>query len=186
MARPRLPADVLGIFVKAPQVGKVKTRLAAAYARHFAEGAARIVVIGSDCPRTGLPLVCQAFQALDHDDLVIGPAPGTVWSHHVVHRCGVPANHGERRRPGIAHRRAPRAPRCGHGRGRPGAGPAAVRVVDEQTEGYTDRRAAVEVVVLSRRSGQQKAGGLKRSPQLLCRCTGTDTKNWSGAIGDPR
>lgn len=30
MARPRLPADVLGIFVKAPQVGKVKTRLAAA------------------------------------------------------------------------------------------------------------------------------------------------------------
>lgn len=90
MARPRLPADVLGIFVKAPQVGKVKTRLAAAYARHFAEGAARIVVIGSDCPRTGLPLVCQAFQALDHDDLVIGPAPELfghiTWSTDAVFR----------------------------------------------------------------------------------------------------
>ena len=53
-----------------PQVnGDLGCRLQAAFASHFAEGAARVVVIGSDCQ-----IVVQAFRALEHCDVVLGPA----------------------------------------------------------------------------------------------------------------
>jgi len=54
--------------------GGLDARLAAAFDHHFAEGARRVVVIGSDCPEVGASLVEQAFRALERDDLVIGPA----------------------------------------------------------------------------------------------------------------
>jgi rSAM/selenodomain-associated transferase 1 len=49
-------------------------RLSAAFAHHFAEGATRVVVIGSDCPDVDTTLVRRAFDALRECDLVIGPA----------------------------------------------------------------------------------------------------------------
>ncbi len=58
-----------------PQVnGDLGCRLQAAFASHFAEGAARVVVIGSDCPAVGRQIVVQAFRALEHCDVVLGPA----------------------------------------------------------------------------------------------------------------
>ena len=61
-----------GILCQSP--GGLGERLAAAFERHFAEGARRVVVIGSDCPQVGVSLVRQAFRALEDADLVIGPA----------------------------------------------------------------------------------------------------------------
>lgn len=143
MARLHSPADVLGVFVKAPEPGRVKTRLGriigarraatlyrrmglrvvercldphryrtmvwfapvesdaavrgwlgqlgidgflgqapgglgarllGAFAYHFANGAHRVVIIGSDCPGVDAALIRRAFSALEESDLVIGPA----------------------------------------------------------------------------------------------------------------
>lgn len=54
--------------------GPLGRRLHAALARHFGEGAHRVIMIGSDCPAVDRPLIRQAFAALDHRDLVLGPA----------------------------------------------------------------------------------------------------------------
>jgi rSAM/selenodomain-associated transferase 1 len=58
-----------------PQVnGDLGRRLRAAFASHFAEGAASVVVIGSDCPGVGRRVIVQAFHALERCDVVLGPA----------------------------------------------------------------------------------------------------------------
>jgi uncharacterized protein len=54
--------------------GGLGQRLAGAFARHFREGARRVVVIGSDCPDVGREIVARAFAALGEDDLVLGPS----------------------------------------------------------------------------------------------------------------
>ena len=50
------------------------TRLLAAFETHVNAGATRIVVIGSDIPGLNAAVVAEAFDALERDDLVIGPA----------------------------------------------------------------------------------------------------------------
>jgi rSAM/selenodomain-associated transferase 1 len=58
-----------------PQEGlDLGERLAHAFRGAFAEGAGRVAVIGTDCPRVSLPLVLQALDALENADLVLGPA----------------------------------------------------------------------------------------------------------------
>lgn len=54
--------------------GGLGARLAAVFRWHFAEGAERVVVIGSDCPDVGRFLVRRAFRLLEQRELVIGPA----------------------------------------------------------------------------------------------------------------
>jgi hypothetical protein len=56
------------------RAGGLGRRLAATFRHHFAGGARRVIIIGSDCPEVGVPLIRRAFDALTTDDLVIGPA----------------------------------------------------------------------------------------------------------------
>jgi len=58
-----------------PQVGRdLSARLTHAFARHFADGARRVVIIGTDCPGVSRHLIHQAFTALGRRDMVLGPA----------------------------------------------------------------------------------------------------------------
>src|SRR5437879_11984947 len=43
-------------------------------ARHFADGAKRVVIIGTDCPGVTRHLIHQAFTALGRRDVALGPA----------------------------------------------------------------------------------------------------------------
>lgn len=58
-----------------PQMGAdLGDRMATAMQAAFVEGAQRVLIIGTDCPDLTPALLCQAFQALDQVDLVLGPA----------------------------------------------------------------------------------------------------------------
>jgi uncharacterized protein len=54
--------------------GDLGARITAAIQAAFAEGVERVVVIGTDCPELNAEILDQAFQALQQQDLVIGPA----------------------------------------------------------------------------------------------------------------
>ena len=54
--------------------GDLGSRLRAAFARHFSEGARRVVIIGSDCPDVDRRVIGDAFAALEAHDVVLGPA----------------------------------------------------------------------------------------------------------------
>jgi uncharacterized protein len=58
----------------AQRSGGLGARLAGTFARHFREGAGRVVVIGSDCPDVDRAVVQRAFQALERHALVLGPS----------------------------------------------------------------------------------------------------------------
>lgn len=58
----------------AQRSGGLGIRLAAVFERHFRKGADRVVVIGSDCPAVGYPIIARALLALDKGDVVLGPA----------------------------------------------------------------------------------------------------------------
>jgi len=67
--------DGLGRVELRPQVsGTLGARLAAAFASHFADGARRVVLTGSDSPGVDRRLVAEAFNALGAYDVVLGPA----------------------------------------------------------------------------------------------------------------
>ena len=60
--------------------GDLGERLSRAFAEAFAAGAARVVVIGSDCPEVTAADVQAAWAALAQHDLVLGPAmDGGYW-----------------------------------------------------------------------------------------------------------
>jgi rSAM/selenodomain-associated transferase 2/rSAM/selenodomain-associated transferase 1 len=65
-----LPASVL----RRQCEGDLGARMLNALVTAFAEGAARAVVVGSDCPDLGPETYDAAFDALDSHDLVLGPA----------------------------------------------------------------------------------------------------------------
>jgi uncharacterized protein len=76
-ARSAVQAWLKGLRVAAFQAqitGALGTRLAAAFQRHFGEGARRVIVIGSDCPGVNAGLVSRALAALETHDVVLGPA----------------------------------------------------------------------------------------------------------------
>lgn len=54
--------------------GDLGRRLERAAAVAFAEGTARLLLIGADCPDLAPPLLAEALAALHHHDLVLGPA----------------------------------------------------------------------------------------------------------------
>lgn len=54
--------------------GDLGARMERAFAEHFAAGAERVVIVGSDCPANDARNMAQAFQALESHDGVIGPA----------------------------------------------------------------------------------------------------------------
>ncbi len=49
-------------------------RMANAFARTFESGRDKVVLIGTDCPTLKSQHLLQAFEALNHSDLVVGPA----------------------------------------------------------------------------------------------------------------
>ena len=62
-------------FLVRPQVeGDLGTRMAASFAQAFQEGAAAVVLTGSDIPNLDAALVARAFQLLERTPAVIGPA----------------------------------------------------------------------------------------------------------------
>ncbi len=64
----------LGRFELRPQsAGSLGARLANAFARHFSDGADRVVLVGTDCPGVSRRLVLEAFGALGSADVVMGP-----------------------------------------------------------------------------------------------------------------
>jgi len=54
--------------------GDLGQRMAAAFATAFREEYKRIVIVGTDCPGLNGGHIAQAFEALQHKDLVLGPA----------------------------------------------------------------------------------------------------------------
>lgn len=72
---PRQGEDWLGecdCRVQGP--GDLGARMKRAADDAFAEGAKRVVIIGTDCPSIDEPLLAEAFDSLWRDDLVFGPA----------------------------------------------------------------------------------------------------------------
>lgn len=62
-------------WVYQPQsTGDLGTKLSQAFQAAFANGMERVVTIGTDCPELNASTLIQAFQALEADDLVLGPA----------------------------------------------------------------------------------------------------------------
>lgn len=62
-------------FAYQPQrTGDLGHRMAGAIGAQFAAGADRVVVVGTDCPTLDAGTVRAAFDALDADDVVFGPA----------------------------------------------------------------------------------------------------------------
>ena len=69
--------DGLGRVELRPQAsGALGERLAQAFGRHFADGAARAIIVGTDCPGIERRHVTEAFAALDAHDIVLGPTQG--------------------------------------------------------------------------------------------------------------
>lgn len=54
--------------------GDLGQRLSYASASAFQDGAARVAIIGTDCPQLGTHLIFRAFALLADKDLVVGPA----------------------------------------------------------------------------------------------------------------
>jgi uncharacterized protein len=54
--------------------GDLGARFALAFANGFARGLARIIAIGTDCPRLSPAILTEAFEGLHSHELVLGPA----------------------------------------------------------------------------------------------------------------
>ncbi|HXW69332.1 MAG TPA: TIGR04282 family arsenosugar biosynthesis glycosyltransferase [Dissulfurispiraceae bacterium] len=62
-------------YYYAPQQGTgLGDRMKSAFVQAFSEGLEKVLVIGSDIPDLSIPLIDEAFVALDTSDAVIGPA----------------------------------------------------------------------------------------------------------------
>ncbi len=60
-----------------PQAGgAIGERLANAFARHYADGAKRAIIVGTDCPGVERRHVIEAFTALESRGIVLGPTHG--------------------------------------------------------------------------------------------------------------
>lgn len=69
-----------GWGAQAQREGDLGDRLHHAFATAFAQGATRVVVIGSDCPEVAVPDIRTAWTRLETADVVLGPAAdGGYW-----------------------------------------------------------------------------------------------------------
>jgi hypothetical protein len=74
-AEPAFESILCGRFDLVPQgEGDLGQRMTRFFADRLAAGAERVVLVGMDSPTLPLVLVEQAFQELDHADVVLGPA----------------------------------------------------------------------------------------------------------------
>lgn len=73
---PVMVAEWLGAeFLAHPQaLGDLGDRLVQGFDRAFTAGAQKVLAIGTDCPGLNASLLEQALVALDHQDVVLGPA----------------------------------------------------------------------------------------------------------------
>jgi len=80
-AAPEVRAWLRGGWLCRPQCGgNLGDRLQSAFAESFAEGAQRVVIIGSDCPAVTAEDIHAAWTSLLTHDVVIGPASdGGYW-----------------------------------------------------------------------------------------------------------
>lgn len=73
-----VPAEPVELEVQVP--GDLGRRMAAAFARRFAEGETRVVLVGSDCPALSAAHLRSAHAALDDVPVALGPAAdGGYW-----------------------------------------------------------------------------------------------------------
>lgn len=71
---PEQAADWLG-YEQLPQPpGDLGQKMQTAFAHDLARGAAKVVIIGTDCPGLSTAHLTEAFAALDTHDVVLGPA----------------------------------------------------------------------------------------------------------------
>ena len=69
------PADIWDGYDKFPQQGEgLGERMELAFQQAFSDGFQKVCIIGSDCLELRAEHLNTAFQALDHHDVVIGPA----------------------------------------------------------------------------------------------------------------
>lgn len=69
-----------GWIIAAQTTGDLGERMHTAFVRAFNEGRQRVVIIGSDCPEITLNDIQEAWTALVHKDVVLGPASdGGYW-----------------------------------------------------------------------------------------------------------
>lgn len=69
-----------GWGAQAQREGDLGDRLHHAFATAFAQGATRVLVIGSDCPEVAVPDIRTAWTRLETADVVLGPAAdGGYW-----------------------------------------------------------------------------------------------------------
>jgi uncharacterized protein len=69
-----------GWAVRGQGTGTLTNRLILAFAEAFAQGADRVVIIGSDCPEVAVADIEAAWTALKTHDVVLGPAAdGGYW-----------------------------------------------------------------------------------------------------------
>nr|BAP91640.1 hypothetical protein [Phormidium sp. KS] len=54
--------------------GDIGFRMASAFQTAFSNNIDKVIIIGSDCPNLNYQILAEAFQALDRNDLVLGPA----------------------------------------------------------------------------------------------------------------
>ena len=62
------------LIYRQQEAGDLGQRMQLAFERSFAAGISRVVMIGIDCPDVTATLLTQAFEALSHSALVLGPA----------------------------------------------------------------------------------------------------------------
>jgi hypothetical protein len=72
----QLMQDWLGsdIIYRQQSEGDLGRRMASAFKESFTSGMTGVVIIGTDCPDLNAQLMVKAFDALDQNDLVLGPA----------------------------------------------------------------------------------------------------------------
>lgn len=66
--------DVGRVEFRPQAAGNLGTRLRRAFALHFAAGAGRVVMLGTDIPGIDRALIVEAFATLGSHDVVLGPA----------------------------------------------------------------------------------------------------------------
>ena len=67
-------AEWPGFTCQAQPAGDLGQRMSTAFATAFAEGARRVIIVGTDCPELSELHLRQAFEQLQTHDVVLGPA----------------------------------------------------------------------------------------------------------------
>jgi hypothetical protein len=67
--------DNAHFYKKVQESGDLGERMYGAFQAAFAEGATKVIIVGSDCPELNGDLLHKALEALEQHDFVLGPTP---------------------------------------------------------------------------------------------------------------